>query len=124
MFRTLMTTRRFAPLFWCQFFSAFNDNFLRNALVFLILFKVGGAGGGSSPMLVTLAGAVFIGPFFILSGLGGQLTIVAVMLHMYELTGSTFAVSMIAVAGLVPMVIAGAEHTLEPGGEVTVALER
>jgi acyl-[acyl-carrier-protein]-phospholipid O-acyltransferase/long-chain-fatty-acid--[acyl-carrier-protein] ligase len=31
-----MTSRRFAPLFWCQFFSAFNDNFLKNALVFLI----------------------------------------------------------------------------------------
>src|SRR5690606_32310218 len=42
-----------------------------------------------------------------LAGLGGQLTIVAVMLHMYELTESTFAVSMIAVAGLVPMVLAG-----------------
>lgn len=42
-----------------------------------------------------------------LSGLGGQLTIMAVMLHMYALTGSTFAVSMIAVAGLVPMVLAG-----------------
>jgi MFS family permease len=42
-----------------------------------------------------------------LSGLGGQLTIVAVMLHMYDLTGSTFAVAMIAVAGLVPMIIAG-----------------
>ncbi|KQP28172.1 2-acyl-glycerophospho-ethanolamine acyltransferase [Methylobacterium sp. Leaf102] len=72
MFRTLMTTRRFAPLFWCQFFSAFNDNFLKNALVFLILFKVGGTGEGSG-MLVTLAGAVFIGPFFILSGLGGEM---------------------------------------------------
>lgn len=42
-----------------------------------------------------------------LAGIGGQLTIVAIMLHMYELTASTFAVSMIAVAGLVPMVIAG-----------------
>ncbi|MGO8610171.1 MFS transporter, partial [Rhizobium johnstonii] len=42
-----------------------------------------------------------------LAGLGGQLTIVAVMLHMYALTGSTFAVAMIAVAGLVPIVIAG-----------------
>lgn len=42
-----------------------------------------------------------------LAGLGGQLTIVAVMLHMYALTQSTFAVAMIAVAGLVPMVIAG-----------------
>src|SRR5882757_9176123 len=35
----LMLSRRFAPLFWCQFFSAFSDNFLKNALVFLILFK-------------------------------------------------------------------------------------
>ncbi|MDN3311853.1 MFS transporter [Microbacterium oryzae] len=42
-----------------------------------------------------------------LGGLGGQLTITAVMLHMYELTGSTFAVSMIAVAGLLPMILAG-----------------
>ncbi|WP_344061485.1 MFS transporter [Microbacterium pumilum] len=42
-----------------------------------------------------------------LSGLGGQLTIVAVMLQMYALTGSTFAVAMIAVTGLVPMIIAG-----------------
>jgi len=42
-----------------------------------------------------------------LAGLGGQLTIVAIMLHMYELTASTFAVAMIAVAGLVPMIVAG-----------------
>ncbi|MDT0188602.1 MFS transporter [Microbacterium sp. ARD31] len=42
-----------------------------------------------------------------LAGLGGQLTIVAVMLHVYDLTGSTFAVAMIAVAGLLPMVVAG-----------------
>lgn len=42
-----------------------------------------------------------------LSGLGGQLTIVAVMLHVYDLTGDTFAVSMIAVAGLLPMIVAG-----------------
>ena len=42
-----------------------------------------------------------------LSGLGGQLTLVTVMLHVFELTGSTFAVSMVAVAGLVPMIFAG-----------------
>jgi hypothetical protein len=34
----LMLSRRFAPLFWCQFFSAFNDNFLRTTLVLFILF--------------------------------------------------------------------------------------
>lgn len=42
-----------------------------------------------------------------LAGLGGQLTLVTVMLHVFDLTGSTFAVSMVAVAGLVPMVLAG-----------------
>src|SRR5215203_3686941 len=67
---SLMTSRRFAPLFWCQFFSSFNDNFLKNALVFLILFKVAGS---NAEALVTLAGAVFIGPFFLLSGIGGEL---------------------------------------------------
>ena len=66
----LMTSRRFAPLFWCQFFSAFNDNFLKNALVFLILFA---PGVGNRETLITLTAAVFIGPFFFLSGLGGQM---------------------------------------------------
>ncbi len=42
-----------------------------------------------------------------LAGLGGQLTVVAVMLHMYDFTQSTFAVAMIAFAGLVPMIVAG-----------------
>ncbi|MBI3434579.1 MAG: acyl-[ACP]--phospholipid O-acyltransferase [Proteobacteria bacterium] len=70
MVSTLMTTRRFAPLFWSQFFSAFNDNFLKNSLVFLILFKLGGA---ESEALITLAGAVFIFPFFFLSALGGEI---------------------------------------------------
>ena len=42
-----------------------------------------------------------------LAGLGGQLTIVTVMLHVFELTRSTFAVSMVAVAGLIPMILAG-----------------
>jgi MFS family permease len=43
----------------------------------------------------------------LLGGLGAQLTVTAVMLHMFALTGSTFAVSMIAVAGLLPMIVAG-----------------
>ncbi|MDR2996625.1 MAG: MFS transporter [Microbacterium sp.] len=42
-----------------------------------------------------------------LAGIGGQLTMVTVMLHVFALTQSTFAVSMIAVAGLVPMILAG-----------------
>ena len=71
MFSHLMLTRRFAPLFWCQFFSAFNDNFLKTSLIFLILFKMSGPESGSES-LITLAGAVFIFPYFILSALGGE----------------------------------------------------
>jgi acyl-[acyl-carrier-protein]-phospholipid O-acyltransferase/long-chain-fatty-acid--[acyl-carrier-protein] ligase len=76
MFKDLMTSRRFAPLFWCQFCSALNDNFLKNALVMLILFGLGSAGstvGERGDVLVTLAGIVFIAPFFVLSALGGEL---------------------------------------------------
>ncbi|MGE0022343.1 MAG: acyl-[ACP]--phospholipid O-acyltransferase [Hyphomicrobium sp.] len=70
MFQALITSRRFAPLFWCQFLSALNDNFVKNALVILILFKIGSEQGGA---LVALAGAVLVAPFFIFSGIGGEL---------------------------------------------------
>ena len=66
----LMLSRRFAPLFWCQFFSAFSDNFLKTALVFLILFQIGGP---NAEALITLAGGIFIAPFFLLSAFGGQM---------------------------------------------------
>ncbi|OYW56273.1 MAG: acyl-[ACP]--phospholipid O-acyltransferase [Hyphomicrobium sp. 32-62-53] len=69
MFPDLLKTRRFASLFWCQFLSALNDNFVKNALVILILFKIGEAEGAS---LVALAGAVLVAPFFFLSALGGE----------------------------------------------------
>jgi len=69
MSSSLLLTRRFAPLFWCQFFSAFSDNFLKNALVFLLLFKIGGP---DAEALITVAGAVFISPYFFLSALGGE----------------------------------------------------
>jgi MFS family permease len=41
------------------------------------------------------------------SGIGGQLTIVAVGLHVYDLTQSTFAVSLVGVFALVPMIVFG-----------------
>src|SRR5712675_951070 len=56
MSSSLLMSRRFAPLFWCQFFSAFSDNFLKNALVFLITFHA----TASSDSLTQLAVAGFI----------------------------------------------------------------
>ena len=70
MFRALMTSRRFAPLFWCQFFSAFNDNFVRNMLAMLILFRFGGE---NASLKILLATVVFILPAIPLSALGGEI---------------------------------------------------
>ncbi len=69
MFSQLMGARRFAPLFWCQFFSAFNDNFVRQLLAMLILFRFGAEDAG---VKVTLAVAVFVLPSIPLSPIGGE----------------------------------------------------
>jgi acyl-[acyl-carrier-protein]-phospholipid O-acyltransferase/long-chain-fatty-acid--[acyl-carrier-protein] ligase len=61
MIKSLLGTKRFAPLFWCQFFSAFNDNFIKNGFVALVLFVLARQDSGS---LVQLAGAALIAPFF------------------------------------------------------------
>jgi|SRR6185369_1207059 len=66
----LLLSRRFAPLFACQFFAAFNDNFLKTALIFLILFR---SAASEAEALITLASAIFIAPYFFLSALGGEL---------------------------------------------------
>jgi len=94
MIKELMSTRRFAPLFWAQFCSALNDNVLKNALVIILLFGATTAHGDS---LVTLSLAVFIFPFFILSGLGGELadkyvkSVVARRLKFAEIFAAIFA---------------------------------
>jgi MFS family permease len=41
------------------------------------------------------------------SGIGSQMTIMAVGLHIYQLTHSTFAVAMVGTSALLPMVLAG-----------------
>jgi hypothetical protein len=63
MSHTLLMQRRFGPLFLAQLFSAFNDNFLKSALVFLILYELAGPNAES---LISLAGGLFIAPFFVL----------------------------------------------------------
>ncbi|WP_298281639.1 acyl-[ACP]--phospholipid O-acyltransferase [uncultured Bradyrhizobium sp.] len=94
MIKELMTSRRFAPLFWSQFCSALNDNVLKNALVIMLLYSVATEQG---PALVQLAGAVFIVPFFVLSALGGELadryvkSIVARRLKFFEIFAAAFA---------------------------------
>lgn len=99
MFGQLMTARRFAPLFWCQFLSAFNDNFVRQMLAMLIVFRFSADGGGGKVLLAT---ATFVLPSIVLSALGGELAdshdkaLVARRLKFAEIF-----VQMIAAAGFV-----------------------
>jgi acyl-[acyl-carrier-protein]-phospholipid O-acyltransferase/long-chain-fatty-acid--[acyl-carrier-protein] ligase len=65
-----MRARRFAPLFWCQFLSAFNDNFVRQMLALLILFQFGGGDEGAK---IQLAVALFVLPSIPLSAIGGEI---------------------------------------------------
>ena len=109
MSMSLMTSRRFAPLFWCQFFAAFGDNFLKTALVFVILFETSGA---NSAALITLAGAALIAPFFFLSGLGGELAdrydkaFVAQRVKLVELGAAIVAVAGFALHSLPVLFVA------------------
>ena len=68
----LFRTRRFAPLFIAQALGAFNDNVFRNAAVILVTYGLVRQ-GWDARLLVGLAGAVFILPFFLFSGLAGEL---------------------------------------------------
>lgn len=99
----LMMSRRFAPLFWTQFLSAFNDNFLKNTLVFLILFTLAKDQAAS---LVTLAGAIFMAPFLLLSALGGEIAdrfdkaLIAKRLKFTEIAAAAVAVVGIALSSI------------------------
>ena len=65
----LLRTRRFWPLCATQACGAFNDNLVKNALVVIALFRAGQGG----PVLVALAGGLFILPYMLFSATAGEL---------------------------------------------------
>ncbi len=69
----LLLKRRFGPIFVTQFLGAFNDNLYRSALLFSLSFGVSISGAASAALLAAVAGGVFILPYFLFSGLAGQL---------------------------------------------------
>ncbi len=104
-----MTSRRFAPLFWTQFLSAFNDNFLKNTLVLLILYTLASDAAAS---LVTIAGAIFMAPFLLLSAAGGELAdrndkaLMARRLKFAEIGAAAMAVLGIALSSIPVLLLA------------------
>lgn len=69
----LFRTQRFAPLFGTQFLGAFNDNLYKNTLAVLLTFEAAEWTSLNSGLIAPLIGAVFILPFFLFSGLSGEI---------------------------------------------------
>ncbi len=70
---SLLTKRRFGPIFTVQFLGAFNDNLLKFALLFLANFGLFKDNPDKAELLATLATGLFILPYFLLSALSGQI---------------------------------------------------
>lgn len=68
---SLLTSKRFGPLFVTQFFSALNDNVYKQAVLLLLIFQAATVADGA--LYSNLAAGLFILPFFLFSGLSGQL---------------------------------------------------
>lgn len=68
----LFKKRQFFPLFWTQCLGAFNDNFLKNALIIMVTFRAKDLMGLNASQIVAVAGAVFVLPIFLFSALAGQ----------------------------------------------------
>ncbi|HIJ85826.1 MAG: Acyl-CoA synthetase/AMP-acid ligase II [Magnetococcales bacterium] len=68
----LLQSKRLGPLFVTQFLGALNDNVFKNALVMLITYRIAAEANMDGRILVSLAGGLFILPFFLFSALAGQ----------------------------------------------------
>ena len=69
----LLRTRRLGPLFVTQFFGAFNDNVLKQALALMFVFGGLIGQGANAGIYVNLAAGLLILPFFLFSATAGSL---------------------------------------------------
>ena len=70
---SLLLERRFLPFFGTQAFGAFNDNVYKNALLIIATYDTAAYSSLDPRLLTNLGNGLFILPFVLFSGLGGQL---------------------------------------------------
>jgi len=70
---SLLTKRRFAPLFLTNLLGVFNDNLFKTGLLIMASYGLYRADPSKAAMLGTVATGVFILPFFLFSALAGQI---------------------------------------------------
>lgn len=71
---SLLKLKNFGPFFTTQFLGAFNDNIYKNTLMLIIAFSASDALGLDINLVLNLAAGLFILPFFLFSGIAGQVT--------------------------------------------------
>ncbi|HXQ64026.1 MAG TPA: MFS transporter [Steroidobacteraceae bacterium] len=69
----LLLERRFLPFFGTQALGAFNDNVYKNALLIIATYDTAAYSSLDPRLLTNLGNGLFILPFVLFSGLGGQL---------------------------------------------------
>jgi acyl-[acyl-carrier-protein]-phospholipid O-acyltransferase/long-chain-fatty-acid--[acyl-carrier-protein] ligase len=69
----LLKSRRYGPIFTCIALGAFNDNYYKNALIILTTYSLATKIGVDAGVLISIASASFILPFFLFSGLAGEI---------------------------------------------------
>lgn len=69
----LLLSRRFGTLFTAMALGAFNDNFYKNALIIVTTYSLAAKMGMEPATLLSAAAAAFILPFFLCSGLAGEI---------------------------------------------------
>jgi 1-acyl-sn-glycerol-3-phosphate acyltransferase len=69
----LLGQRRFAPFFWTQFLSAFNDNLFKFAFTVMVTFQAGADSDLDPSLVVNLIAGLFILPFLLFSATCGQI---------------------------------------------------
>lgn len=71
---SLLTSKRFGPLFITQFLGALNDNLYKNAIIILLTFSAINAPGNlSTTAMVNICAGLFILPYFFFSAFAGVL---------------------------------------------------
>jgi len=68
----LLKTRRFAPLFWVQALGAFNDQVFKTGFLVLLTYRLAAEMGLNASLHNTIAGALFIIPFALVSPTAGM----------------------------------------------------
>jgi len=105
-FFSLMSTRRFWPLFWTQFLGAFNDNFYKQAMGLLLAYHIGAEAKMDASALLALAGATFVAPSIFISAFAGRMAdtrdkaMLARWLKLWEIVLMVFAAAALIAASL------------------------